>query len=95
VPRTAKGVRREVSFGIDSLRNAAKRGTGCVLGVAVRVFGFRISSPVHRSRRERVLSAVRVCVRSGVGRCSLRLVFGWFCAWAALYTNLDLNTDDS
>jgi hypothetical protein len=92
---SGKGVRREASFGIDSLRNTAKRGEWGIFWawpVVYSGFGFGLlfiaaAASSYFQQPVFAIAAALGCVPFGL--------FGWFCAWAALYTNLDLGTDDS
>lgn len=91
---TGVGVRREVSFGIDDLRNLAKRGEWKLFWafpVAFSGFGFGlllvlVAASIFFKAPIFAIAAAVCCIPLGC--------FGWFMAWAAIYTKIDLGTAD-
>jgi hypothetical protein len=87
------GVRREASANLDTLRQLAKRGEWLMFWCwPIMLSGFfggvqlLTTAVLLYLGESRILWIVNVCVTPFT-------LFGWFFAWAALYTNIDAKTE--
>jgi hypothetical protein len=87
------GVRREASVNIDTLRQIAKRGEWLLFwSWPVMLSGF--FGGIQLLSTAALLFLGKAHVAWIVNLCFVPVtLFGWFFAWAALYTNIDANTD--